>query len=600
MKGKLLRFLPVTAVLLTASCTDKQYDLSDINTESRFMVKELIIPLRMEPIKLDAIISIDDDSDIKKDEQGNYYFWKKCTNPFSSKDVNIEKITIANPADISEKIVVNITPPGFVNKVEQNQLGNKTIGEILNDPSLSNLLGVDVNSTIYNVAINDTRDINLRANNIDTRITRLEKLGVDPLTISIDVRLEELMSLVNTFIFKDLTVPLPCGFSITNISNNGNYDSETGVLSFAELNINNAKTNIQGTVTGFTYAPMEKDHAKFDSQKHTFEYIKHCNITGTASIKFSQLNPNATMQDIIDVTKVTYSCNVRFSDALVVNSFSGGVNYELEDVTIDPVKINNLPEMLRESGTNIELKNPQLYLDVHNPFYKNNISITTGLLIVGNDSVPKNKDGYSLTFDEEHNKTVLSPNDDNLYMKGYKHKPFTELRNLLSGDKVPEKLDIKIVKPVLDVDNVKDFELGKNHPGITGTWEFFTNLCLTDSTRIKYTKEWDDWGSGDLNKLTIEKGIITCKIKKDIELDADYFEFILLGRDGKILSGRTKLHGNEEQSIEIRLEGSPAKNIYGGKVNVSLRGRGNNLNKNQTIEISDLRLIVDGYYDTDL
>ena len=202
MKGKLLRFLPVTAVLLTASCTDKQYDLSDINTESRFMVKELIIPLRMEPIKLDAIISIDDDSDIKKDEQGNYYFWKKCTNPFSSKDVNIEKITIANPADISEKIVVNITPPGFVNKVEQNQLGNKTIGEILNDPSLSNLLGVDVNSTIYNVAINDTRDINLRANNIDTRITRLEKLGVDPLTISIDVRLEELMSLVNTFKFK--------------------------------------------------------------------------------------------------------------------------------------------------------------------------------------------------------------------------------------------------------------------------------------------------------------------------------------------------------------------------------------------------------------
>ena len=289
MKGKLLRFLPVTAVLLTASCTDKQYDLSDINTESRFMVKELIIPLRMEPIKLDAIISIDDDSDIKKDEQGNYYFWKKCTNPFSSKDVNIEKITIANPADISEKIVVNITPPGFVNKVEQNQLGNKTIGEILNDPSLSNLLGVDVNSTIYNVAINDTRDINLRANNIDTRITRLEKLGVDPLTISIDVRLEELMTLVNTFKFKDLTVPLPCGFSITNISNNGNYDSETGVLSFAELNINNAKTNIQGTVTGFTYAPMEKDHAKFDSQKHTFEYIKHCNITGTASIKFSQL-----------------------------------------------------------------------------------------------------------------------------------------------------------------------------------------------------------------------------------------------------------------------------------------------------------------------
>ena len=599
MKGKLLRFLPVAAVLLTASCTDKQYDLSDINTESRFTAKGLVIPLRMEPIKLDAIISIEDDSDIKKDEQGNYYFWKKCTNPFRSNDVNVEKITIARPAEISERIVVNIAPPGFINKVEQNQLGNKTIGEILNDPSLSNLLGIDLSSIIYNVVINDTRDINLRANNIDARITRLEKLSIDPLTVSIDVRLEELMNLVNTFSIKNLTVPLPCGFTVTNISNNGNYDTETGILSFAELNITNGKTNIQGTVTGLTYAPMEKDNAKFDPQKHTFEYIKHCNISGTAGIGVNLLNPNAKLQDIIDVTKVTYSCDVKFSDALVVNSFSGGVNYELEDVTVDPVNISNLPEMLRESGTNIELENPQLYLDVSNPFFKNNISITAGLLIIGNDSVPKKKEGHRLTFEEERNKKVLSPKDDDLFMRGYKHESFTKLKYLLSGDKVPEKLDIKIVNPVLDVDNVKDFELGKNHAGITGTWEFYTKLCLTDSTKIKYSKEWDDWGSKDLDKLTIEKVTISCEVKKDIELDADNLEFTLIGRDGKTLTGKTKLHGNEEQSIEIQLEGSPVKNIYGGKVNVNLRGRGNNLNKNHTVEISNLRLTVDGYYDTD-
>jgi hypothetical protein len=42
---------------------------------------------------------------------------------------------------------------------------------------------------------------------------------------------------------------------------------------------------------------------------------------------------------------------------------------------------------------------------------------------------------------------------------------------------------------------------------------------------------------------------------------------------------------------------APVKSIYGGKIDVTLKGQGRELNKEQELKISNLRVIVDGYYD---
>ena len=41
----------------------------------------------------------------------------------------------------------------------------------------------------------------------------------------------------------------------------------------------------------------------------------------------------------------------------------------------------------------------------------------------------------------------------------------------------------------------------------------------------------------------------------------------------------------------------PIKDIYGGKLEVKLKGQGKEINTNQKIEVSNLRMKVDGYYD---
>ena len=127
MKKQLLRLLPVAAVLLTASCTDDQYDISNVDTESRFTAKGLVIPLNMSPIMLDNIISLNEDGDVKKDEKGNYYFYKKGKEPFESDNINVKKIKITKPADISQTVNVTIALDPTIQEKWETYAAPKTI-----------------------------------------------------------------------------------------------------------------------------------------------------------------------------------------------------------------------------------------------------------------------------------------------------------------------------------------------------------------------------------------------------------------------------------------------------------------------------------------
>ena len=54
-----------TAVLLaTSSCVDNAYDLSDIDTNVRLQVKDLVIPMNIEAANLDQVLDLDDDSEV--------------------------------------------------------------------------------------------------------------------------------------------------------------------------------------------------------------------------------------------------------------------------------------------------------------------------------------------------------------------------------------------------------------------------------------------------------------------------------------------------------------------------------------------------------
>ncbi len=591
MKKQLLRLLPVAAVLLTASCTDDQYDISNVDTESRFTAKGLVIPLNMSPIMLDNIISLNEDGDVKKDEKGNYYFYKKGKEPFESDNINVKKIKITKPADISQTVNVTIVlDPTIQEKWET--YADKKIADIKADAALMSHVGLTEDKEIIKVEVNDKKSFNMNSTGIDDRITKIDKLGIDPLTLSIDVKLNNLQAVVDKVGVKGLQVNLPLGMTVTNITDRGTdaYTPANGVLNYGDTDIYGQKT-IEVNVSELTYSDMESDGAKFDANAHTFTYNKECEVKGTAKITFKDLKGTATLNDIKNAVGASYSCDVKFGDDLVVNSFSGGINYEVEDINIDPVEIKNLPEILQDPGTSLEVTNPQLYLAINNPFKDNNITATATLSITGNSTFEK-----TLTLDKKENMKVLSPKNESLYYRTFDWESFPKLGEILSGAKIPDALTIKVLNPALKADNVTNFELGKIHKGFKGTWEFYTKLSLTENTKVKYTKVWDDWGSKDLNGLTVEKAVVTFNFNKDVVLDAESITFTLLGKTGKLVGTTTDVKGNANE-ISVTMSDGPIKDIYGGKLEVKLKGQGKEINTNQKIEVSNLRMKVDGYYD---
>ena len=45
------------------------------------------------------------------------------------------------------------------------------------------------------------------------------------------------------------------------------------------------------------------------------------------------------------------------------------------------------------------------------------------------------------------------------------------------------------------------------------------------------------------------------------------------------------------------MTGGPVSNITGGELKVNLKGQGKDIKTDQQIEVSNLRMTVDGYYD---
>ena len=586
MKKQLLRLLPVAAVLLTASCTDDQYDISNVDTESRFTAKGLVIPLNMSPIMLDNIISLNEDGDVKKDEKGNYYFYKKGKEPFESDNINVKKITITKPNDISQDITVTIALPSEIQTKWEQYAPEKTIGEILSNSTLRENIKIDSSTPIFSLTFNESNTkFNMNAESIDEKITEITKLGLDPLPMNLEVRLGTLNSVVSTVKINNLNVVLPSGMTIIEP---GIYTTSTGELKYNVLEVPVGTTTTIATLTGLDCKEMGEN--LFNKETHKFTYSKECEISGTAQITASDLSTNAKLADIT-AGATSCTCVVNFSNDLVINSFSGGINYEVEDINIDPVEIKNLPEILQDPGTSLEVTNPQLYLAISNPFKDNNITATATLSITGNSTFEK-----ALTLDKKENTKVLSPKNESLYYRTFDWESFPKLGEILSGAKIPDALTIKVLNPALKADNVTDFELGKIHKGFKGTWEFYSKLSLTENTKVKYTKVWDDWGSKDLNGLTVEKAVVTFNFNKDVVLDAESITFTLLGKTGKLVGTTTDVKGNANE-ISVTMSDGPIKDIYGGKLEVKLKGQGEEINTNQKIEVSNLLMKVDGYYD---
>lgn len=579
--------MPLATLLLTG-CIDNKYDFDGIDTTTELKVNNLVIPVNLDVVKLDDIITIDDDSKIKVVD-GVYAVTEE--GDFHSDRINIPSFTAPAPSVPSVQAEFR-HPDANGSKVRR--------------------AASDVNLT-YPLISTSAQEVRFTATGIDKSIMSIQAVECRPLSVNITLQAAGLGSYADLG-FKNLAFKFLKGLTLTNLPEGASYDAATGNLVIPSLDCNSATKQavINLTVSEIDFATAG---VALDYDSHTLSYDSEIELSqGQLDLTFHpDLAQGADVPDNIGVNIATEVA------ALEATSFSGDINYMLEGngLNISPVDLSDIPDFLSQEDTDLKLANPQIYLELNNPLGDDKLRCQTGLTLTAVRG--ENKNSFSLDnnglvvigYDRGFGPYdfVLSPympeNPDAAFGYSLTHVLFSGLSNVLSGNGIPNQIEIHLDNPQVPAQHVDKFQLGTELEGITGKYKFFAPLALKggDNGSVIVYRDRKKWDNEDVQKITIEV----------LELEADVTSTIPLGavltatpidRDGNPMNvtveGADISANAVNQHILLRTTGE-IKGLDGISFEAVVRPGNDDqaIGPDQTITLTNIRARVTGNYTTD-
>lgn len=616
--------LASVATLSFFSCINDDYDLSDVDTTVGVKVNDLTIPLNLDEVTLKSVLDLGDDSQIKE-INGEYAVVEN--GEFSSEQIDIPSFTIKAPVIEPIKEVL----PSFLHITEDDIMswvgasGAKKVNvEIM---GVEKEVEIDDELKLISFDIKDAKsDFKIEADDIDKAIVNIDKIGAVA-KIRITLGFDGLENFVDAFELENLVVQLPKGLNAT-VSDGGKYDIESGILSFERLvSDKGMEADIEIAISDIY---SDKAGAKLENGYFSFE--NELWATGTLAVYARNLKDNVNILDLIKVESVAYECGLTFPDGNIkITTFTGDIQYEVDGINVDPVSMKDIPDLLSQSGTDVKLVNPQIYVELNNPVYEDyKVYATTSLELVPNPNATGDQFKVDVKVDAPMNQFCMSPNKPDNYYKNQgnglldvdftnaEYLPFTNLGNILSGDGLPESIDINVVDPKIPAQHVKNFELGQKLGAVKGTYVFYAPLALAEGSIIKYTDTFDEWNDADIDAIEISKVKVNADMDSDIpfELEVKAFPIDKAGNkimdNGKVVEGKAYMidaNGNPMDVIPakangpivIEIEGT-VRHLDGIILDAEIHGKdaatsqGNALKPGQHIKLNNLRIQVSGEY----
>lgn len=486
------------SVMSLTSCIDDKYDLSDIDTTVQVNVNDLTLPLNLDEITLSNIFDLDDNSCIKEVD-GKYAIIK--TGDISSDNIKIDAVDI-NPGSVGARRIeiMNVDP---------------------SDPSLPS--GLEPDDMVYQID-SAPSDFSYDKNDVDASIRSIDNIAVD-WTVSVVVTVDDPSGNLQSLSFKNLTVKLPQGVS------SDNYDIDaSGVTSIPDFKLSDGVTShtvdihvnridLTKTAPGeFTFTPgAEGQYGKISF--HSQAGVNSGYVVG-------KTKPGATAPG------KAYLVSQPKLGILSIKKFTGILQYDLDNFNAPDVNLNDLPDVLSQKGTDIKFTNPQIYVSLNNPMANFGMEGASGMSI---DAVRDGKvtGSYSLDAGQQislhADKGVdgpylicMSPEKPQKYYTGFEgaeHVGFSALSNVVSGDGLPQSLEIDFIKPHIVEKKVTDFTLGVDLGKIRGTYTFYSPLELGLNSTIVYADTEDGWSDDTVEKLTITSLTVKASLTNDLPFD---------------------------------------------------------------------------------
>lgn len=576
-KFKTLAAATAPAMLLLSGCVDQGYDFEDIDTTTEVKINNLVLPLNLDAINLSDIIDIEDDSKIQVTEiDGKSFYAIKETGSISSSSIDIPSFYAPAPS----------VAPAYATFRLYN----------------TRATSVDY---IYNLSSFKPSIVDLKATNVDPSVKAINSIEIEPMTISVDLEATGFGSNVSMQ-FQTLSLQFLKGLTFRSLPSNYSYDAKTGILTMTNLACPNHKAHIslQAIAIDFTASGSKLVNGTLDFSSEIRP------VAGAMKLTYTYSGSVQVPASEIEFT-VTTSC----AD-MVAKYITGQIEYALEGDGLDiaPVTLTDIPDFLNQSGTDLRLANPQIYLSLTNPLASDNLYYSTGMQL----TAVRGADRTSYSLDNNgvvkvspdafapHN-FVLSPSNPATplpeFAQGLQHVQFSGLSDILAGEGLPEEIEINLINPGLPSQNVTRFQLGKQIDGISGTYEFLAPLALKQGSVIIYTETEDGWYDEDLEKLVISTLEVEADVTSTLPLNAKLSGYPI-DVNGNRIPGvtieATEIPANaNSQHIVIRTVGE-IRNLDGITFEaVVTPGSDEALGPNQTIRLENLRARVSGSYTTD-
>ena len=513
-----------------SSCIDDDYDLSDIDTTAEFQVKDLVLPVNIDEIKLQSIIDLPEGGQIKivNDE---YVFVQD--GEYESSDVSIPQVYLDAPQ-----------VPSVVTSVDLSQSGVMPQSLFPSDFELNYPIGEQLSQFSYNTS------------SVSDFIVDMEKIGAD-FNIKIMFSIKGIDDIVDSYTLRNFKLQIVPGLDLS--LEEGSYDAKTGILSLndgkhygssLEFNIKISGVDING-------AGIDYDH-----NSHSIVFDGKVGIySGEIVIVADDLKEGV---NILNIPK-TIELHTDFDfSRMLITSFTGRIKYQLDGLDIAPVSLSNIPDILSQEKTDITLVNPQIYLSLNNPVAKYNLSAQAGITITANRNNGQSTEhsldnGYFTiagTPQNDMNVFCLSPQKPQTYYEGYEsalHVPYSSLATVLSGNGLPKSLTITLDDPIVPEQDVKDFALGQSLGIIKGSYMFYSPLELAPQSQVVYRSTEDGWNDEDVDAITIKVLELSALITNELPLDI------------KITGYPVDVNGNKINNVDIE-----GVNVVAGAVDAPL------------------------------
>lgn len=493
----------------TVSCTDSDYDLSNVDMTVGLGGGELKLPVSSsDVIPLKEVLKFSDSEVVDTIEGGDYMFAK-----------NGDAVSPAHP-EIDRITVMKLNSQGF----------DFDLGSILRD-AISGLLPSSTKG-MKRIPVNITESKIVNTFEYGgPQPQEVEELKEAYITARMKLTIrfsENLKKLVGSVGEMKITLPTYMSFE----AEGSGFEKEGTSLVFKDISTSK-DLSVAISINKLSMGTQPDELGKLVSENN--------NITMDGNLKLEAKITDVSLNlSGVDYNDCKIESELEMDDAVTLDKVTGRFAPTIDLSNLGEANITGLPDFLTEGDVCIDLENPQIALTLES-------DLTVGGELAGNIKYWRNGQEGSFSLPEPIKLKASTENSGEMSVNRIcicrdKSKVTASYDQVIETENIKDLLYPKIIDKIAfsgaataDKNNVYTYELGKTYT-VQPSYRLESPLAFGEDAKIVYTEEFEDWNK-DIKDFDVTDGtciVMEAVVENRIPVHLNV-EAIPLGIDGSEL-----------------------------------------------------------------